>query len=131
MEGVGLVERRAPWLGLRRQSLPHGSAGRIARYLAPVVFLLAVTAVALVVRSTLRSDSSGAGTSTAQVTTRSSSAKSLSTAVSTAKRYYVIRSGDTLGGIAGRFATTVDALLRLNPGVEPTALVPGEQVRVK
>jgi LysM repeat protein len=43
----------------------------------------------------------------------------------------VIRSGDTLGSIASRFGTTVGMLLRLNPGVEPTALIPGEQVRIR
>ena len=48
-----------------------------------------------------------------------------------AKRYYVIRSGDTLEAIALTLSTTVDRLIRLNPGVEPTALVPGENLRVK
>jgi len=43
----------------------------------------------------------------------------------------VIRSGDTLGAIAARFGTTVDVLLRLNPGVHPGALIPGEQVRIR
>ncbi len=52
-------------------------------------------------------------------------------AVAAPRRYYVIASGDTLGAIAGDFATTVDALLRLNPGIEPTALTPGEQLRIR
>jgi LysM repeat protein len=46
-------------------------------------------------------------------------------------QYYVIRSGDTLDAIAARFATTVDALLALNPGVEPTTLRPGQRLRIK
>ena len=52
-------------------------------------------------------------------------------ALTAGAQYYVIASGDTLDAIASRFATTVDALLRLNPGIEPTTLRPGEQVRVK
>jgi LysM repeat protein len=48
-----------------------------------------------------------------------------------AKSYYLISSGDTLGAIARRFGTTVNDLLRLNPGIEPTALRPGEQIRVR
>jgi N-acetylmuramoyl-L-alanine amidase len=46
-------------------------------------------------------------------------------------QYYVIQSGDTLDAIAGRFATTVDELLALNPGTEPTTLHPGERIRIK
>jgi LysM repeat protein len=43
----------------------------------------------------------------------------------------VIQSGDTLDAIAVRFATTVDQLLSLNPGTEPTTLRPGERLRIK
>jgi LysM repeat protein len=46
------------------------------------------------------------------------------------KRWYLIQSGDTLGAIASQRGTSVAALLRLNPGVEPTALRPGERLRV-
>ena len=45
------------------------------------------------------------------------------------KRFYVIRSGDTLGDVARRFDTTVERLLRLNPGVEPTSLRIGQKIR--
>ena len=104
----------------------------LARYVAPAAFLLAVTAIVLVVRSGLRSDSShsddddrgrDAAQSTARATTR--------TRARAPKRYTIIASGDTLDAIAGRYGTTVTALLRLNPGVEPTALRPGEQLRVR
>ena len=43
----------------------------------------------------------------------------------------MIQSGDTLDAIAAHFGTTVAVLLELNPGIEPTALHPGERVRVK
>jgi LysM repeat protein len=42
----------------------------------------------------------------------------------------VIQSGDTLGSIALKYDTTVDELMRLNPDVDPTALRPGERIRV-
>lgn len=47
------------------------------------------------------------------------------------KRYYLIRSGDTLDLIAIRFDTTVEKLLLLNPGIQPTALTPGQKVRIR
>jgi LysM repeat protein len=44
--------------------------------------------------------------------------------------YYVIESGDTLGGIADKYDTTVEELVRLNPDVDPTALRVGQRIRV-
>ena len=48
----------------------------------------------------------------------------------TAGTYYTVASGDTLGGIADKYGTTVDELLRLNPGVDPTGLRVGQKIRV-
>jgi LysM repeat protein len=98
-----------------------------------VAFLLAVTAVVLVVRAGLRSDKkpTPATTTTSPALVVTTRTRPLPPPVAAPKRYYVIRSGDTLDGIAHRFATTVDVLLRLNPGVSPTALTPGQQVRIK
>jgi LysM repeat protein len=108
---LGLVIRR-PW----------------ARYLAPALFLLAVTGVVLVVRAELRSDGAPAKKATV-ATTRAVPAKKPAKPPS-AKRWYVIESGDTLGAIASQLGTTVAVLLRLNPDVEPTALRPGARLRV-
>ena len=41
---------------------------------------------------------------------------------------YTIRSGDTLSSLASRFNTTVDAIIRVNPGIVPTNLQVGQQV---
>ena len=46
-------------------------------------------------------------------------------------QYYVVLSGDTLGSIAGKYRTTVDELMTLNPGIDPTALHIGQKIRVK
>ena len=100
------------------------------RWLAPAAFLLAVTGVVLVVRSGLRSDGPAATTTTAPPTLVRTTAKP-SQPATVPKQWYVIRPGDTLGAIAARFRTSVDVLLRLNPGVEPTTLRPGERLRVK
>ena len=113
MDGVGLVNRQL-----------------LARYVAPAAFLLAVTAIVLVVRSGLRSDSHSS-TTTAVVTAKRSQPAGAPARAPVVKRYTIIASGDTLEAIAARYGTTVTALLRLNPGVEPTALHPGEQLRVR
>jgi LysM repeat protein len=44
--------------------------------------------------------------------------------------YHVVESGDTLGSIAEKYDTTVEELVRLNPGVDPTALRVGDRIRV-
>lgn len=110
---------------------PGGAARNVARYVAPAAFLLAVTGVVLLVRTSLRSDTPATRTATAVATAPLVVTPRPATSPSVPKRYYVIAAGDTLDGIASRFSTTVDALLRLNPGIEPTALTPGEQLRVK
>ena len=46
-------------------------------------------------------------------------------------RYHEVRAGDTLGEVADRYDTSVEALVELNPGIDPTALQVGQRVRVK
>jgi LysM repeat protein len=102
----------------------------VARYVAPAVFLLAATIAVLLVRSSLRtSDPPEARTAPARATARAAARPAKPAPV--VKRFYVIRSGDTLESIASRQDTTVTALLELNPGSEPTALRPGAEVRIK
>lgn len=45
-------------------------------------------------------------------------------------RVHVIRSGDTLDGIARSYGTTVAALREANPGLNPRRLIPGREVRL-
>lgn len=47
-----------------------------------------------------------------------------------AARTHTIRSGDTLEGIARQHGTTVAALQRANPGLNPRRLIPGRTVRL-
>jgi LysM repeat protein len=43
---------------------------------------------------------------------------------------YTIRSGDTLDAIARQHGTTVEALRRANPGLDPRRLIPGRKIRL-
>ena len=45
-------------------------------------------------------------------------------------RLHIVSSGDTLGGIAERYETTVERLQALNPKVDPQALRVGQELRV-
>jgi LysM repeat protein len=112
----------------------------VARYAAPVAFLLGVTIAVLLVRSGLGSHSTqttGPVTqaSTAQVPPKTPTvtrARTSETATSVAGAvYYTVQSGDTFGSIASKEGTTVEELMALNPGISSNELQVGQQIRVK
>jgi LysM repeat protein len=112
--------------------LARGWRGELKRYGAPAAFLAAVTIAVLLVRSGLQTKDSPATTSVA--TTRSTSTTTETTTTSTIvkrKQFYRLRSGETLSDVAIRFGTTVEVLLALNPGIEPTNLNVGQRIRVR
>jgi LysM repeat protein len=111
----------------------------LKRYGVPAAFLLAVTIAVLLVKSGLDDSepatTAAAPTTTARTTTQQTTTKLvLTTAPATTSvanaQYYVIESGDTLGGIASSYDTTVEQLLSLNPDLDPNALQPGTRIRV-
>jgi LysM repeat protein len=100
------------------------------RFAAPAAFLLAVTVAVLLVRAGLQttpaSDTTSIRTQTVthvQVTTAAVAPRH--------RRYYRLKTGETLSDVAIKFRTSVEQLLALNPGVQPTNLVVGERIRVK
>ena len=114
----------------------------LTRFGAPAAFLVAVTIAVLLIKSGLNGGSqtttaalpttTRATTTAPQTTTKivlTTPTTSTTTTIPGA-RYYVIQSGDTLGAIASRYSTTVDQLMTLNPGLDPTTLQPGQRIRV-
>jgi len=108
----------------------RGWRAELKRYAAPAVFLAAVTIAVLLVRAGLET---GSSTSTTTVTTTraTSTAATTTTALPRRRRYYRVRQGETMSDVAIRFDTTVERLLSLNPGIEPTALEVGQRIRVR
>ena len=119
----------------------------LTRYGAPAAFLAAVTIAVILIKAGLSggSDSqpatvgalptSSSNTSTAQTTTKlvlTTPAATTTTETTTpGAQYYVVESGDTLGSVAQKYSTTVEQLMTLNPGVDPTALHIGQRIRVQ
>jgi LysM repeat protein len=116
---------------------PPDRRSRLGRYAAPAAFLLAATIAVLLIRSAL--DESGpapATTSTAVTTHRTATAKTTTATTATttttaAADYHTIVSGDTFQQLAVDNHTTVDELVRLNPGVDPSALTVGQKIRIR
>jgi len=106
--------------------MARGWRAEAKRYGAPIVFLLAVTIAVLLVRSGLQSDSTAVtGTTATKVTTQAR------TVPRRQRRFYKLRAGQTLSDVALRYDTTVDALLVLNPRVDPNALRVGQRIRIR
>jgi LysM repeat protein len=99
------------------------------RYGAPAAFLLAVTIAVLLVRAGLQSDA--APTTTTAPTRAVRATTTVDTTPVRRRRFYRLRLGQTLSDVAIRFDTTVDQLVLLNPGIEPTNLRVGQRIRVK
>lgn len=114
----------------------------LKRYGVPAAFLVAVTIAVLLVKSGLNDSESIATPTTAPTSTQTTTSQTTTKLVLTGTvtgatttapanaQYYVIQSGDTLGGIATQYDTTVEQLLTLNPDVDPSALQPGQRLRV-
>ena len=121
----------------------------LARYGAPAAFLAAVTIAVILIKSGLSGGSGStttvglfptttrAATTTTATTTKLVLTTPQATTATTTEtttpgaEYYAVKSGDTLGSIAQNYGTTVDELMTLNPGIDPTALLIGQRLRVK
>jgi LysM repeat protein len=103
------------------------------RYLAPAAFLLAATIAVVLIRSGLeagggRSAATSGGSSAPR---RHVVATTTTTARTPAKRFWVVRAGDTFAVISSKTGVTVATLVRLNPKVHTTSLFIGERIRLK
>jgi LysM repeat protein len=115
----------------------------LARFGAPAAFLAAATIAVILIKAGLSGSDGGETTptvgalpTTTRATTPAPTQKVTVTPGTTAPtttaagQYYTVESGDTLGSIAAKYSTSVDELMRLNPGIDPTALHIGQKIRV-
>jgi LysM repeat protein len=116
----------------------------LARVAAPVAFLLVATIAVLLIRSSLHHDAAAPAkkapvkhrrtqtqSAVVPVATGAGTTAALTTAAATTTasgHTYTVAAGDTLGSIATKEHTTVDALLSANPGVDPNSLQIGDTV---
>jgi LysM repeat protein len=99
-----------------------------ARLAAPAAFLAGVTVAVVLVRAGFSSGDEPATTAAAVTTAPTATAKKQKP-----KRavFATVESGDTLDQIALDNNTTVERILELNPGLDPTGLQVGQKVRVR
>lgn len=100
---------------------------------APLAFLVLATLGVVAVRAALEEDDSATTTVTVTTTSETTTAPPPGTTTTRTNRnakFYRVQSGDTLESIAEDHGTTVEALLELNPGIDPVALNIGQRIRV-
>jgi LysM repeat protein len=102
------------------------------RLAAPAAFLAGITVAVLLVRAGL---GGGETTTAAQTSVATTTAATTTAVTQTATQptpvFVEVESGDTLDQIALDNDTTVERLLELNPGLDPTALQVGQRIRVR
>lgn len=108
-------------------------AGRSpARFLAPIALLAFVFALYTIVengRDNSTSNGAAAPSVTAAPTSHKSSKKSSSKKKT--KKSYVVKSGDTLSGIAEKTGVDAAKLVQLNPHLDPSTLTPGQKIKLR
>jgi LysM repeat protein len=101
-----------------------------ARLVAPLAFFGAATVFIILIQAGLNGGSTDTSTTATPQATAPTTTAGTTTNRSGKKKFYRVRSGDTLESIAAKFDTTVDDLLALNPNVDPLALSPRQRIRV-
>lgn len=106
-------------------------AGRsVARLAVPAVFLVAVLVVIVLLFQSGVLGGETADTPVSPSPKASATKSGSATPAASATKVYVVKSGDTLSGIADKFNTSIGELETLNPKVSTTTLVVGTKIKV-
>jgi LysM repeat protein len=101
--------------------------GRTVRLLAPIAIIAVAVAVYLVVHGTVDNHHTVTQTQNAV-----NAPKHHHKHKHTSKpKYYVVKPGDTLSGIAARTGISLTVLEQLNPDISPNALQTGNRLRLR
>ena len=112
----------------------RGRPNWVARVVAPLAFFTAATVLVLIVNGAMNAGNEGAEANPPAAPPPAAATETgpaTTTVPRQQRRFYRIRSGDTLEQIAAHFDTTVEDLLRINPGIDAQALTPGQRIRVR
>jgi LysM repeat protein len=102
-----------------------------ARYVAPLALAATVTATYLIVHHTLADKHSSTTTPTVLTTSTVAHRHGGAGSGSSKAKFYVVKSGDSLSGIAAKTGVPMSTLERLNPHLNPNALQPSQRLRLR
>jgi LysM repeat protein len=101
------------------------------RLAAPAAFLAGITIAVLLVRAGLSDGETTTAAQTSVATATAATTAATKTATEPKPVFVGVESGGTLDQIALDNDTTVEQLLLLNPGLDPTGLQVGQRIRVR
>ena len=101
------------------------------RLAAPAAFLAGITIAVLLVRAGLSDGETTTAAQTSVATATAATTAATKTETEPKPVFVEVESGGTLDQIALDNETTVEQLLQLNPGLDPTGLQVGQRIRVR
>jgi Tfp pilus assembly protein FimV len=110
--------------------MPDDARSSPARLLAPLALVLFAIAFLGVILTSGTGDENG-GQEPRAGRQASDQRGRTTTSPRPQRRFYTVKVGDTLGGIAETTGVPVEDLLELNPELDPQALVSGQRIRLR
>jgi LysM repeat protein len=101
-----------------------------ARYIVPLALAASVTASYLIVHHALVNKHSSTTTTTLQTTTTVAHHGHAGSA-SAKPKFYVVKPGDSLSGIAAKTGVPIATIEALNPHLNPNALQPSQRLKLR
>jgi LysM repeat protein len=101
------------------------------RYAAPAAFLLAATIAILLIRSGLRSGTTGKTTTAVVASTPRRTVSTPTTTITSGPRFWTVHAGDTFAVISAKTGVSVATIERLNPNVKSTSLFIGQRLKLR
>ncbi len=102
-----------------------------ARYIAPLALAAAVTATYLVVHHALVPKHTSTSTTTVQTTPAVVHHHGQGGQVPSKAKFYVVKPGDSLSGIAAKTGVSITTIEALNPHLNPNTLQPSQRLRLR
>ncbi len=110
-----------------------------ARFLAPLALIVVIVAFLAIVSGSGNggggsSTGGSSATTTGSQTSKTGSKSSTGTSKTTAKKgpkIYIVKVGDTLGGIAAKTGVSLSQIQTLNPAVDPNSMVAGQRIKLR
>jgi LysM repeat protein len=103
----------------------------IARILAASALIVTVVVVFAVVSSETGSDGDDPARNKGAAKARNADGQNEPSSQGNQKKVYEVQEGDTLSGIAAANGVPVETIEELNPDLDPQALIPGQELKLR